>query len=41
MFDPKNMIDALISGDKPSVEDLVKTELTKEQPPACCVYPHC
>ena len=29
MFDPKNMIEALISGDKSSVEELVKTELNK------------
>ena len=29
MFDPKNMIDALISGDKPSVEELVRAELKK------------
>ena len=29
MFDSKNMIDALISGDKSSVEELVKTELNK------------
>ena len=29
MFDPKNMIEALIRGDQPSVEELVRTELNK------------
>ena len=29
MFDPKKMINALTRGDKPSVEELVKTELKK------------